>query len=239
MRVNLGCGPSPTPGWVNIDNSLTVRLARIPAISALIGRKSFIHAVRQSQIRYGTALHTGLPAGSADVIYSSHMLEHLDRREARLFLAEARRLLKPGGILRLAVPDLQMIAERYGRDGDADGFMTALGIELDKPTGLVARLRYAFLTGFRLHHWMYDAASLEQAACVGRLRRRRQARARRDQDRRSGRARPARTRGREPLSRSRPGRSFVGEVQIDLGGLEPVRIDRDAPGETPDRLPSG
>lgn len=162
MRVNLGCGPSPTPGWVNIDNSLTVRLARIPAISALIGRKSFIAAVRQSQIRYGTALHTGLPAGSADVIYSSHMLEHLDRREARRFLAEARRLLRPGGILRLAVPDLAMLAERYARDGDADQFMIALGIELDKPAGLIARLRFAFLTGFRHHHWMYDAASLER-----------------------------------------------------------------------------
>lgn len=162
MRVNLGCGPSPTPGWVNIDNSLTVRLARIPAISALIGRKAFIEAVRQSQIRYGTALHTGLPAGSADVIYSSHMLEHLDRREARRFLAEVRRLLKPGGILRLAVPDLGMIAARYASDGDADRFMTALGIELDKPMGLIARLRFAFLTGFRHHHWMYDAASLER-----------------------------------------------------------------------------
>jgi predicted SAM-dependent methyltransferase len=162
MRVNLGCGPSPTPGWVNIDNSLTVRLARIPAISALIGRKSFVEAVRRSQVRYGTALHTGLPAGSADVIYSSHMLEHLDRHEARRFLAEARRLLRPGGILRLAVPDLRMIAERYARDGDADRFMTALGIELDKPAGLVARLRFAFLTGFRHHHWMYDAASLER-----------------------------------------------------------------------------
>jgi predicted SAM-dependent methyltransferase len=162
MRVNLGCGPSPTPGWVNIDNSLTVRLAKLPAITALIGRRSFVDAARRANIRYGTALDTRLPSGAADVIYSSHMLEHLDRREARLFLREARRLLKPGGILRLAVPDLAMMVERYMKDGDADHLMVSLGVELDKPRTLLARLRFALLTGFRNHHWMYDAASLER-----------------------------------------------------------------------------
>jgi len=28
MRVNIGCGQSPTPGWINFDNSLTVKIAR-------------------------------------------------------------------------------------------------------------------------------------------------------------------------------------------------------------------
>ena len=76
-----------------------------------------------------------------DAIYASHMLEHLDRAEARSFLAECRRVLKPGGILRLAVPDLRNAAYQYLQLGDADGFLRRLQFDLDKPRGPVARLR--------------------------------------------------------------------------------------------------
>jgi predicted SAM-dependent methyltransferase len=40
------------------------------------------------------------------------MIEHLDRREARSFLAEARRVLRPGGVLRLAAPDLSRLVDQ-------------------------------------------------------------------------------------------------------------------------------
>jgi len=49
-----------------------------------------------------------LPNAAADVLYSSHMLEHLDRDEASTFLKEARRILRCGGIIRIAVPDLRL-----------------------------------------------------------------------------------------------------------------------------------
>ena len=44
-----------------------------------------------------------MQAGSADVLYSSHMIEHLNQTEMRLFLKEARRCLVSGGIIRLVV----------------------------------------------------------------------------------------------------------------------------------------
>lgn len=94
-----------------------------------------------------------------DTIYSSHMLEHLDRAEAQSFLAECRRVLRPGGILRLAVPDLRNAAYQYLRLSDADGFLRHLQFDLDKPRGPAARLR-RMLTGGRGHHWMYDRDSL-------------------------------------------------------------------------------
>ena len=50
---------------------------------------------------------------SADVIYSSHMFEYLDREEAVQLLSAWYRVLKPGGILRLAVPDFSTMSWLY------------------------------------------------------------------------------------------------------------------------------
>jgi predicted SAM-dependent methyltransferase len=161
MKVNLGCGPWPTRGWINIDNSLTVRLAHLPFATRLRGRKEFVETVRREKIRYGNAFNTGLPDASVEVLYTSHMLEHLDRREAKLFLQEACRVLRADGVLRIVVPDLRMLVDRYVRDRDADALMDGLYIDLDKPISTGARIRHTFLTGFRLHHWMYDAGSLQ------------------------------------------------------------------------------
>lgn len=167
-RLNIGCGRSPTPGWINYDNSPSVWLARWPLLAQLAARLGLIdrHALdfvdfcRSQNIRHADAARR-IPhaAGSVEAIYASHMLEHLDRAEARSFLAECRRVLKPGGILRLAVPDLRNAAYQYLRLSDADGFLRHLQFDLDKPRGAIARLR-RMLSGGRGHHWMYDRDSL-------------------------------------------------------------------------------
>ncbi|HWA27691.1 MAG TPA: methyltransferase domain-containing protein [Lacunisphaera sp.] len=92
--VNIGCGAVFHPAWVNLD-------------SAPVGP-----AVRACDAR------GGLPfaAASVDVVYHAHMLEHLDAMAARNFLAECHRVLRPGGILRVVVPDLEGIAQSYLRE---------------------------------------------------------------------------------------------------------------------------
>jgi predicted SAM-dependent methyltransferase len=168
VRLNIGCGRSPTPDWINYDNSPSVRLARWPMLTSLAARLGLIdpHAMafatfcRSHRIRHADAARRIPHAdGTIDAIYSSHMLEHLDRAEARSFLAECRRVLKPGGILRLVVPDLRYLAYIYLRYNDAEGFLHHLQFDLDKPRGPVARLR-RLLSGGRGHHWMYDRESL-------------------------------------------------------------------------------
>jgi predicted SAM-dependent methyltransferase len=89
--LNLGCGNSHHPDWVNIDF--------IAASS-----KVLVHDLRKT---------LPIDEGSCDVVYTSHVLEHFSRNEARAFLKECYLVLRPGGLLRIAVPDLETIARLY------------------------------------------------------------------------------------------------------------------------------
>jgi ubiquinone/menaquinone biosynthesis C-methylase UbiE len=116
--------------------------------------------VRREDIRYANAIKS-IPHrdGSVEVVYTCHMLEHLDRREARRFLTEVRRVLTAGGIIRVAVPDLRFHVENYLDQGDADRFVEDLFMATPRTTGLIAKIRY-LLVGERHHLWMYDGQSL-------------------------------------------------------------------------------
>ena len=57
---------------------------------------------------------------SISVLYSSHMLEHFDSKEADIFCKEAQRLLIPGGIIRIVVPDIVIKIHEYNEHKDAD-----------------------------------------------------------------------------------------------------------------------
>jgi predicted SAM-dependent methyltransferase len=167
-RLNLGCGQSPTPGWLNYDNSPTVWLARLPFLAGVLHRAGLIDAgsfqfasfCQINEVRYANAARR-IPhaAATVDAIYSCHMFEHLVRDDAWAFLLECRRVLKPGGRLRLVVPDLHTLAREYLNRGDADNFLGRMQFETHPPGGLPAKLKW-LLFGRRGHHWMYDARSL-------------------------------------------------------------------------------
>jgi predicted SAM-dependent methyltransferase len=57
------------------------------------------------------------PDGSADIIYCAHVLEHIPRPHILDVLEEWRRVLKPGGTLRLSVPDFFVLADLYLNEG--------------------------------------------------------------------------------------------------------------------------
>ena len=167
-RVNVGCGRTPTPGWLNFDNSLSVRIANAPAplrqaIHTLRllkpDQQRFVQAANELRLRWADARHLPLPDQSMRALYTSHMLEHLNRDGAARFLREAKRVLRPGGILRVAVPDLGILVEAYRADRDADAFVARTHMAVPPVDGLVDRLRFLFV-GFREHAWMYDSVSL-------------------------------------------------------------------------------
>ena len=169
-RANVGCGRTPTEGWLNFDNSLSVRFARSRLLLAtlqhlrLAGRDSILFAetARTKGIRWANACKR-IPVSdeSLEVVYSSHVLEDLDPHETERFLREIYRSLEPGGIIRLAVPDLKRRIESYMHTRDADAFMRSLTMRGCNARDLRDKIRLLFL-GDRDHRWMYDAASLKE-----------------------------------------------------------------------------
>lgn len=89
----------------------------------------------------------------------SHDFEHLDRNEVVKFMNEALRVLRPGGIIRLAAPDISKQIEQYNESGDADVFIEATHLCVARPKSLAQRLQL-LLVGTRHHQWMYDGNSL-------------------------------------------------------------------------------
>lgn len=89
------------------------------------------------------------PDASADLLYSCHALEYFDRVEALEVLREWRRVLKPGGVLRLAVPDFEALVQVYRKYGDLNKVHGPLygRIDISTPSGpsrLYHRTTYDF-----------------------------------------------------------------------------------------------
>ncbi|MDD2768304.1 MAG: methyltransferase domain-containing protein [Methylococcus sp.] len=169
VRINVGCGMTVTVGWVNLDNSLSLTLSKLPSwVARLMHRIGLLDSAQYRYVNFArahgiiqvnAAKRLPFQNGEVEIIYSSHMLEHLDRKGARNFLDEALRVLMPGGMIRVSVPDLKLLAENYVKHQDADRFIESMGTCIDNQRSLQEKVKY-ILMGSRHHSWMYDGKSL-------------------------------------------------------------------------------
>ena len=98
-RLHWGCGRTPAPGWINSDRN----------------PRSGVDLV--CDIREGLPL----PGDSVDYAFSMHALQEIPYADLVSALSELRRVLKPSGVLRLVLPDLDKGIEAY-RKGDVGYF---------------------------------------------------------------------------------------------------------------------
>jgi predicted SAM-dependent methyltransferase len=162
-KINIGCGLSSYSKWDNYDGSPTLWLQRVFFLSSLF--KRFITPKFPEQILYGDVVN-GLPiqSNSVDLVYTSHMLEHLSLEDFSLAIREILRILKPGGILRAVIPDLEVEINKYVNNPSSSAstdFLknTLLGIE-QRPRGLSKAIRGVF--GNSNHLWMWDYKGISQ-----------------------------------------------------------------------------
>ena len=178
VGINVGCGPSPCelPGWENVDKAVNARMRNVPGLRRLLGG---IRLLPGAQDRWPKRLKVcdvreGLPyrRNSLSYVYSSHCFEHFYADQARRFLRECIRVLKPGGILRLVVPDLGLLIHQYthasqpdsqgsGEEFPADVFVRQLLMVREAaPRGIVDRWFKPILGKHTIHCWAYDWHSL-------------------------------------------------------------------------------
>lgn len=164
MYVQYGCGWSAPDGWHNFDGSPTLRFERIPVIGKLYTKNAtrFPATVRYADVTAGLPIDSN----SCDGVYASHILEHLSRNDIEVALKETLRILRPGGIFRLVVPDLEIAAREYITAIDA-GATDAADKFVGTETMLGRRSRGKNLKGFifealngSTHLWMWDYQSL-------------------------------------------------------------------------------
>lgn len=82
IKLHLGCGwRNFGPDWVHIDGG------------------DYPH------LEFNDITNLPYQDGTVDVIYASHVIEYFNQDEIKRVLAEWHRVLRPGGVLRIAVPD--------------------------------------------------------------------------------------------------------------------------------------
>lgn len=94
-KLHLGCGKVYLPGWTNVDIFSNSKADEYADVTALPYEKE-----------------------SYDLIYASHILEHVHRHMVVATLSHWRDILKPGGVLRLAVPNFYAICGYYLKNPD-------------------------------------------------------------------------------------------------------------------------
>ncbi len=91
VKLNIGCGPHPMDGWLNVDID--------PGDDSVM----YMDASRPFPFK----------SDSFDFVYSEHLIEHLDYKGARCMLRESYRTLRPGGIIRIATPSFESLLSLY------------------------------------------------------------------------------------------------------------------------------
>jgi len=161
MKLNLGCDAHTPDGWINVDYALGARFMKIPFFRAF-NKKVKLFNLDWNEKIFIHNLIKRFPWGneSADVVYSSHTLEHFSKADGRKYIAECHRVLRKNGIIRIVVPDLRYYINEYmaGRIY-ADDFLQSLCVFYERSNNNFKHLFSRFFL-FQHHKCMYDSARL-------------------------------------------------------------------------------
>lgn len=192
--LNLGCGTKMHCAWNNLDFGPYARLCRYKWIVKYLRPFGFISEKRYQRLQEVDPniilwdLRRGIPFGDKmfDVVYHSHFLEHIDRFSAHNFLKECYRVLKLKGVLRVVVPDLEVLIKNYienlqklrMKDWDSiddheksieklfEQMVRKKSVGVSENESIMGKIEAIIRGGAErtgeLHQWMYDEFSLKR-----------------------------------------------------------------------------
>lgn len=141
-KLQLGSGCSEPPGWLCTD------LVHVP------GRVAYLDVTRAFPF----------PDESIDYIYSEHLIEHIPYESGLWMLRECHRVLRPGGRIRIATPDLETLVTLYEPAGDEREEYIAWITDRFIPYAASYSPCFVINNAFRNwgHQFLYDARTLER-----------------------------------------------------------------------------
>jgi predicted SAM-dependent methyltransferase len=169
IKLNLGCGHIQPTGWVNVDGSIRAWVAsRLgPLDNLLVRLRLWPPTEFNRQTRWLNLLKPlPWPDQAVDAIYLGEVLEHFTREDGKHVLAECHRVLKPGGALRVRVPDNARFWRNYLAEYDPIAAEPPSEWKNDHTRWVemyfrdICTRRRWFGSYGHFHKWMYDDVSL-------------------------------------------------------------------------------
>lgn len=136
IKLNIGCGTDYKKGWINIDNNSD-------------------NNIKEGRLDLNWDLRNPLPFDndSVDFIFNEHFFEHLEVEEAKSVIPDLMRVLKPGGVLRIAMPDLEDSIKMYqDKNWRKKAFLKKFGLEFVKTRAEMINMHFRWWG----HKWLYD-----------------------------------------------------------------------------------
>jgi SAM-dependent methyltransferase len=163
LGLHVGCGPNLRGDWLNADQRpLTDEQGNATEPDRLARLGGMLYLEHDATRRFP------FPDGTFDWVFSEHFIEHIDLDEAIAWLGEMRRILRPGGLIRITTPDLRRYLAGY-EDPEAAFFTEHRNRISNAPrfaeTGVPDRPAWMVNQIFRGgHRWIYDFDELRHAA---------------------------------------------------------------------------
>lgn len=160
MKLNLGSGPVFVPGFINLDNSPNLYLRRLSWLKKLLFNLGILNAQHlinwDTRIVHKNILKLNYPQNSIDFIYSSHFLEHIFFYQSEQLLKNCLKILKPKGMLRLALPDYDLFIDEYTSNRSLNPYDALFVFEqrlLSHPLNKPNKLENLVLRNSHIHKW--------------------------------------------------------------------------------------
>jgi predicted SAM-dependent methyltransferase len=140
LKLNVGCGTDYKDGWINIDNNSDDNIVKL-------------------DLNWDLRKPLPFPDNSVDFIFNEHFMEHLTVEEGQAALKDFKRVLKKGGVLRVAMPDLEMVVDDYlNVPIKKNKVLKAFGLEFIETRAELINMSFRWWG----HKWLYDWEELDR-----------------------------------------------------------------------------
>lgn len=140
IKLNLGCGTDYKQGWINIDNNSDDNIEKL-------------------DLNFDLRKPLPYKKNSVDFIFHEHLLEHLTVEEGQVFIKNCMKVLRKGGVMRIAMPDLEEAVALYlDPKWKNSSLIKDFGLDFVQTRAELLNMSFSWWG----HKWVYDWEELKR-----------------------------------------------------------------------------